>query len=57
MQSLNSSIPRGKPFTSQKEMPKGGGLPLCLTGVSILTQVGFLGISSCCEDATVSEPW
>lgn len=39
MQSLHTSIPRGKPFTSRKEMPKGGGLPLCLSGVSILTQV------------------
>jgi hypothetical protein len=32
-------------------MPKGGGLPLCLSGVSILTQVGFRCASSCCEDA------
>ncbi|KAG0593891.1 hypothetical protein M758_UG028800 [Ceratodon purpureus] len=39
MQSLNASIPLWKSFTSRKEMPKGGGLPLCLSGVSILAQV------------------
>lgn len=39
MQSLNTSITRGKPFSSRKEMPRGGGLPLCLSGVCILAQV------------------
>ncbi|KAG0572800.1 hypothetical protein KC19_VG126200 [Ceratodon purpureus] len=39
MQLLNASIPRVKSFTSRKEMSKGGGLPLCLAGVSILAQV------------------
>lgn len=40
MQSLVTSIsPRGMPFTPGKEMPRGGGLPLCLSGVCILAQV------------------
>ena len=41
MQALSPSILRGKPFIAPRHTPRGGGLPLCLSGVSIVTQVCF----------------
>jgi hypothetical protein len=39
MQALSPSILRGKTSIAPRDTPRGGGLPLCLSGVSIVTQV------------------